>query len=112
VTAQLPEHLGKHQLERRITPPALPNNVESIPHNALNVRPATIIVPRSASATAPTLPTTNVRAPGSSVAVIPVGTTITLANWQQYSQYMPLGMTELFNGDQFWKIPPDLKIVV
>jgi hypothetical protein len=80
VTAQLPEYLGKHQLERRVPPPPVPHNVESIPHNALNIHPATSIVPRAAPATAPTLPTTNVRAPGSLVAVIPAGRRSLLEN--------------------------------
>ncbi|HEV3110118.1 MAG TPA: hypothetical protein VGY99_06465 [Candidatus Binataceae bacterium] len=30
------------------------------------------------------------------------GTRITMANWQQYQQYMPLGMIELFGGKYFW----------
>ena len=111
VTAQLPERRGKHELERQVTPPPIPNKVESIPPNTVNIHPATSIVPRAVPATALKLGTP-LRAPASSVAVIPVGTTITLANWQQYSQYMPWGMTELFRGDQFWRIPPDLKIIV
>jgi hypothetical protein len=28
----------------------------------------------------------------------PVGTTITMANWQQYKSVMPLGMQKLFEG--------------
>jgi len=111
VTAQLPERRGKHELERQVTQPPIPNKVESIPPNTVNIHPATSIVPRAVPATALKL-RTPLRAPASSVAVIPVGTTITLANWQQYSQYMPWGMTELFRGDRFWRIPPDLKIIV
>jgi hypothetical protein len=111
VTAQLPEHLGEHPLVRQVTPPPIPNPVESIPHNTVTIHPATSIVPGAIPATAPNL-RTHLPAPASSVAVVPVGATITLANWRQYSQYMPLGMTELFKGDQFWRMPADLEIVV
>ena len=110
VTAQLPE-TAKPQLKRQVTLPAVAHPVESIPHNTLNLLRATSIVPRAIPATAAKL-RTHVPAPASSIAAIPVSTKITLANWQQYSQYMPLGMRELFKGDQFWKMPADLEIVV
>jgi Protein of unknown function (DUF1329) len=41
---------------------------------------------------------------------IPVGTKITMQNWQQYKQFMPDGMIELFEGKYFWKMPPDVEI--
>jgi hypothetical protein len=40
------------------------------------------------------------------------GTTITMQNWRQYRQYMPLGMVELFEGQHFWRMPADMEIVV
>ena len=40
------------------------------------------------------------------------GTRITMANWQQYQQYMPLGMIDLFRGMYFWKMPRDVEIDV
>ncbi len=40
------------------------------------------------------------------------GTRITMRNWQQYQQYMPLGMIELFKGNHYWKMPPDVEIDV
>ena len=40
------------------------------------------------------------------------GTRITLGNWRQYQQYMPLGMIELFRGAHFWKMPPNVEIDV
>ncbi|HTW86366.1 MAG TPA: DUF1329 domain-containing protein [Candidatus Binataceae bacterium] len=43
---------------------------------------------------------------------IPDGTIITLQNWQQYQQYIPGGMQELFKGHYFWKLPPDYQMVV
>lgn len=43
---------------------------------------------------------------------IPPGTTITMANWQQYRQFMPGGMQVLFEGKYYWKMPSDLKMVV
>jgi hypothetical protein len=43
---------------------------------------------------------------------IPPGTRITLQNWRQYQQYMPMGMNELFKGTYYWKIPQDVEIDV
>ncbi|MBF6571363.1 MAG: DUF1329 domain-containing protein [Candidatus Binataceae bacterium] len=43
---------------------------------------------------------------------IPPGTTITMQNWQQYQQYMPVGMIEFFKGTYFWKMPPDVSMPV
>ncbi|MGH7933716.1 MAG: DUF1329 domain-containing protein [Candidatus Binataceae bacterium] len=43
---------------------------------------------------------------------IPVGTTITMSNWQQYKQFMPLGMIKLFQGTYGWKMPADVQINV
>jgi hypothetical protein len=43
---------------------------------------------------------------------IPIGTKITMANWQRYKQFMPLGMIKLFEGQYFWKMPPDVEIEV
>ena len=43
---------------------------------------------------------------------IPPDTTITIQNWRQFQQFMPDGMTELFKGDHFWKVPSDLEIEV
>lgn len=43
---------------------------------------------------------------------IPTGTVINKQNWQQYQQFMPLGMIDLFEGKYFWKMPNDLQIPV
>jgi Protein of unknown function (DUF1329) len=40
------------------------------------------------------------------------GTRITIQNWRQYRQFMPDGMQALFEGRQFWKMPPDVEIDV
>ena len=45
-------------------------------------------------------------------AVIPPGTVITHANWEQYKQFMPDGMQVLWEGKYHWKFPPDFQIVV
>jgi hypothetical protein len=42
----------------------------------------------------------------------PVGARITMANWQQYKQFMPLGMQKLFQGTYFWKMPANVEINV
>ena len=43
---------------------------------------------------------------------MPVGTKITTANWQQYKQFMPLGMQKLFEGEYYWKMPADVEMDV
>jgi hypothetical protein len=43
---------------------------------------------------------------------IPVGTVITLNNWQQYQHFMPEGMRLLFSGTIFWKLPADFQMVI
>ncbi len=41
---------------------------------------------------------------------IPIGTKITMSNWQQYQSFMPDGMIELFKGSNFWKMPADVEM--
>lgn len=43
---------------------------------------------------------------------LPVGTKITMSNWQKYQAYMPLGMIELFKGEYGWKMPNDIEMDV
>jgi uncharacterized protein DUF1329 len=43
---------------------------------------------------------------------IPSGTTITMRNWQQFKQYMPVGMIGFFEGSYFWKMPADVEMPV
>jgi hypothetical protein len=43
---------------------------------------------------------------------IPPGTKITTQNWQQYKQYMPVGMIDFFQGTYFWKMPQDVEMDV
>ncbi len=45
-------------------------------------------------------------------ATIPPGTVITMQNWQQYKDFMPIGVQALFSGKYFWKFPPDFKMVI
>jgi hypothetical protein len=40
------------------------------------------------------------------------GTVINMQNWQNYKQYMPDGMQEMFKGTYFWKFPADFQIVI
>jgi hypothetical protein len=42
----------------------------------------------------------------------PIGTTITMANWQQYKSVMPLGLTKLFQGVYGWKMPADVQMTI
>ena len=41
---------------------------------------------------------------------VPTSGTITMSNWQQYKQFIPLGMQKLFEGVYFWKMPQDVQI--
>src|ERR1700722_502136 len=43
---------------------------------------------------------------------IPVGTRITVENWQKYEQFMPDGMIALFQRRDYWKMPDDLDMEV
>lgn len=43
---------------------------------------------------------------------IPPGTTITTQNWQQYKQFMPVGMVGFFQGTYYWKMPSDITMQV
>ncbi|MGH7917962.1 MAG: hypothetical protein ACREQE_10865 [Candidatus Binataceae bacterium] len=43
---------------------------------------------------------------------IPIGTVITMSNWRQYKQFMPVGMADLFEGTYFWKMPADVQLKV
>jgi len=39
-------------------------------------------------------------------------TSITMHNWKNYKQFMPLGMQDMFEGKYFWKMPPDVEMNV
>src|ERR1700689_4238878 len=41
---------------------------------------------------------------------VPTSGTITMSNWQQYKQFMPLGMQKLFEGVYSFKIPSDVQM--
>ena len=43
---------------------------------------------------------------------IPPGTKITMQNWQQYKKFMPFGLTVLWGGSEFFKLPPDAQMLV
>jgi hypothetical protein len=50
-------------------------------------------------------------APGGAATIAP-GTTITMANWAQYKDFMPETMVGLFAGKYSWKMPDDVRMVV
>jgi hypothetical protein len=43
---------------------------------------------------------------------LPIGTKVTTANWQQYKNFLPLGMQKLFQGIYYWKMPQDAVLEV
>jgi hypothetical protein len=43
---------------------------------------------------------------------IPIGTKISTQNWQQYQQFMPVGMVQMFKGTYGWKMPADVNMEV
>jgi hypothetical protein len=46
-------------------------------------------------------------ADATSSATIPPGTTITVENWQQYKQFIPVGLQWLYGGKYYWKVPSE-----
>src|SRR5579885_3482416 len=38
---------------------------------------------------------------------LPVGTRITMQNWQKYQSYLPQGIIEMWKGTHPWKLPAD-----
>jgi hypothetical protein len=60
-------------------------------------------VPPAGDNTTPRLETTD---------SIPLGTTITLQNWQSFKQFMPDCMTAFFEGKYFWKMPADVSMEI
>ena len=40
------------------------------------------------------------------------GTVITTQNWQQYKEFMPPGMQQMFAGSLYWKVPPDARMTI
>ncbi len=49
---------------------------------------------------------------GDSSATIPPGTKITPQNWQQYKNFMPAGLQQLFAGKLSWSLPPETVVEV
>lgn len=43
---------------------------------------------------------------------IPIGTKITLSNWQQFQQFMDPGLILLFQGTSFWHMPKNVVLEV
>jgi hypothetical protein len=50
--------------------------------------------------------------PADSSETIAPGTKINMQNWQQYKKFMPFGLTVLWGGSQFYKLPADAEMVV
>ena len=50
--------------------------------------------------------------PADSSKMIPPGTRINARNWQQYKDFMPVGMQELWAGRFFWRLPQNAEMVV
>ncbi len=43
---------------------------------------------------------------------LPVGTKVTIANWQQHKNFLPLGLQKMFEGKYFWKMPDGVELEV
>src|SRR5579875_511292 len=50
--------------------------------------------------------------PSDSARTIPPGTMITMQNWQQYKDFMPVGMQDIWAGKFFWRLPADAQMKV
>jgi hypothetical protein len=109
VTQHLPEPPSQFHVKAR----SINNGIISTGHNALDVRQAASNSSKP-SVTIPSqkLAVSKLEASASVSTALPVGTMITAHNWRQYAQYMPFGMSELFEGRYFWRMPPDIEIVI
>jgi hypothetical protein len=109
VTQHLPEPPPRFHVKLR----SIDNGIISTGHNALDVRQAA----SNSSKSSVTIPSQKPAAPKLEASAmvsttLPVGTTITARNWRQYIQYMPFGMSELFEDRYFWRMPSDIAIVI
>jgi Protein of unknown function (DUF1329) len=50
--------------------------------------------------------------PANSSKTIPPGTIITAGNWQQYKDFMPVGLQQLWAGQFFWRLPANAEMEV
>ncbi len=82
-------------------PPATPSTIAPNPETKVAADAAT-------SASNPAQP----NEPVSTSAGVPVGTVITMQNWQKYQQYFSDGVVDLFSGKYYWKMPADVSIEV
>jgi hypothetical protein len=80
-----------------------------LPQQVMQPAPAVGPTPKAfeAEEKPPTLPTKL----ASQQQLLP-GMQVTMQNWRQYRQFMPVGMIELFEGNQFWKMPADIVLNV
>jgi hypothetical protein len=113
VLPQVTQHLPEPSPQLHIKLRSVNNAIVSGRHNALDVRQAA----SNASKLSVTIPsqkpvTSKLEASASVSATLLVGTEITARNWRQYAQYMPFGMSELFEGRHSWRMPPDIEIVI
>ncbi|MBV8453898.1 MAG: DUF1329 domain-containing protein [Deltaproteobacteria bacterium] len=113
VLPQVMQHPPQPPRQRHVTPPSVNQVIVPIGHNALDVRQAASNSSKP-SLSIPSQQSLNSKLAASSSAAgtLPVGTRITIWNWQKYAQYMPLGMRELFEGHHFWKMPADIAMVI
>jgi hypothetical protein len=113
VLPQITQHSPEALPELRHQTRSINSTTISTRHNALNVRQAA----SNSSKPSVTIPSHNaaiskLEAAAAVSAAPPVGTIITARNWRTYTQYMPFGMSELFEGRHFWRMPPDIEIVI
>ena len=109
-----PESTRPRSLHHRQLPNQAAPKVASPPSaNTLQLHPPAVPVHNNQPpALKPKAPVSASAAPQPSAGPDLAGSQITALNWREYKQYMPLGMTELFQGDQRWKMPSDVEIDV
>jgi hypothetical protein len=113
VLPQVTQHPPGPSPRLHVHPQPINNAIISNQHNALDVRRAasnslkpSVTIPSRKPAIS------KLEASASISATLPIGTIITARNWRQYAQYMPVGMSELFEGHYFRRMPPDIQIVI
>lgn len=109
----LPQVTQQPPHPRHFKPQPVNKAIISAGHNTLNVRQAASNSSKAAVTIYSQMPANSRLEASSSVArTLPAGTSITIQNWREYAQYMPFGMSELFEGHHFWKMPPDVEMVI
>ena len=112
VLPQVMQHPPKPR-QHHITSQSVNKAIISTGHNTLNVRQAASNSSKHVITIPSQKPDNSKLEVSSSVSgTVLAGSIITRSNWREYAQYMPFGMSELFESHHFWKMPADIEMVI